>query len=135
MAQPQQSKTRPLSPHLQVYRWPVTMLTSITHRATGVANYVGTALLVWWLFSVAIGPQAYAAFASVITHPVGLLVLFGYTWSLLYHMLNGVRHLIWDTGAGFENATAESSGVLVIVASIGLAIGVWVLGLLTRGGL
>lgn len=134
MAQTQSKSARPLSPHLQVYRWPVTMLTSITHRATGIANSVGTALLAWWLVSLAMGPEAYAAFAGFAGSPIGLLVLFGYTWSLIYHMLNGVRHLIWDTGAGFDNKSAESSGVFVIVVSIALAIGIWVMGYLARGG-
>lgn len=135
MAQPERNTARPMSPHLQIYRWPVTMMTSIAHRATGIANYAGSALLAWWLVAIASGPEAYKVFATAIGSPIGLLVLFGYTWSLLYHLLNGVKHLVWDTGAGFDNKAAESSGMLVIVASIALAVGVWVLGFISRGGL
>lgn len=109
------------------------MATSITHRATGAANYAGTAILTWWLIAAASGEQAYGVFRGVAGSPIGLLVLFAYTWSLLYHLLNGIRHLIWDTGTGFENKSAESSGVLVILLSIVLACGLWALGLWSKG--
>lgn len=109
------------------------MATSITHRATGVANYAGTALLAWWLIAAAAGEDSYNMFKLVAGSPIGLLVLFGFTWSLIYHLLNGMRHLIWDTGTGFENKSAESSGLVVIILSIALACGLWVLGLMSKG--
>jgi succinate dehydrogenase cytochrome b subunit len=123
-----QARTRPLSPHLQIYRWPVTMMTSITHRATGVALAAGTVLLAWWLVALASGPGAYAAFRTAAASPIGLVVLFGFVWSLAFHLLNGIRHLAWDVGLGFAVPTAARSGVLVIVASVLLAIIVFAMG-------
>ena len=97
--QPQKrSHERPLSPHLTIWRWQVTMLASITHRATGLALMVGALVLAWWLVSVSNGPEGYESFMSVANTPVGLLILFGFTWSLAFHMLNGIRHLAWDLG-------------------------------------
>ncbi len=125
---------RPLSPHLWIYRWPVTMATSITHRATGVANYAGTFFLAWWLFAAAIGKEAYEGFQAVAGSPIGLIVLFGYTWSLIYHMINGVRHLFWDTGGGFNNATAEATGIFVYIVSFGATLFVWIVGVAGMGG-
>src|SRR6266849_4815175 len=89
--------TRPLSPHVQIYRWPLPMLMSILHRITGGGLYVGTLLMAWWLIATASGPNAYATFGAFINSWIGLLILFGYTWALLHHMLGGIRHLIWDT--------------------------------------
>lgn len=126
MAEP--AHTRPLSPHLQIYRWPVTMMTSITHRATGVALAAGTVLLAWWLIAVATGPEAYDTVRMVARSPIGLIVIFGFIWSLSFHLLNGIRHLAWDVGLGFEKSTASATGVLVIVLSVVLAIGVFVIG-------
>src|SRR6185437_16375559 len=99
MAEP--AHTRPLSPHLQIYRWPVTMMTSITHRATGVALAAGTVLLAWWLIAIATGPDAYDTVRMVARSPIGLIVIFGFIWSLAFHLLNGIRHLAWDVGLGF----------------------------------
>src|SRR5215831_329187 len=93
---------RPLSPHLQIYRWPITMAASIAHRATGIALYAGTLVLLWWVVAVASGPQPYEAFVAAVEHPLGRLVLFGFVWSLSFHMLNGIRHLAWDLGYGFK---------------------------------
>ena len=98
---------RPLSPHLQIYRLTLTMLMSIVHRITGGALYIGTVLLAWWLIAAASGPNAYAVFQSVASSFLGRIVLLGYTWALIHHMLGGVRHLIWDTGAGFGPAERE----------------------------
>jgi succinate dehydrogenase / fumarate reductase, cytochrome b subunit len=119
---------RPLSPHLQIYRWPVTMATSIVHRATGLALAAGTLLLAWWLIALAAGPQAYANFRMVAGTPLGELVLFGFIWSLAFHLLNGIRHLAWDMGYGFAVPTANKTGVLVIVLSVLAAIGIFMLG-------
>src|SRR3569623_1537495 len=91
---------RPLSPHLQIYRWPLTMALSIVHRATGVALYFGTLLLVWWLIAVSSGPGAYAAVQSFTASWIGRLIAFGYTWALMHHMLSGVRHDPADRAVG-----------------------------------
>jgi succinate dehydrogenase / fumarate reductase cytochrome b subunit len=92
---------RPLSPHLQIYKPQITMVTSITHRATGIALGVGTLLLAWWLIAVAAGPEAYATVTAFTTSWFGQIILFGFTWSLFYHLCNGIRHLFWDMGQGF----------------------------------
>lgn len=118
---------RPLSPHLTIYRWPVTMMTSITHRATGLGLSVGALVLAWWLVAVSNGPEGYAGFYSYAVSPLGLLVLFGLTWSLAFHLLNGIRHLAWDLGHGFAKATAHATGVTVIAASLLIAVGVFAL--------
>src|SRR5271169_6259674 len=97
----QKPHSRPLSPHLQIYRWPVTMATSITHRATGVALSAGTLLLAWWLIATASGPEAFATFQNLAANPIGEIVLLGFVWSLAFHLLNGIRHLAWDLGYGF----------------------------------
>lgn len=125
MAQTQAKRQRPLSPHLQIYRWPVTMATSILHRMTGVANYAGAVLLAWWLLALASGEAAYATFQGVAGSWFGLLVLFGYTWSMIFHLCNGLRHLHWDVGLLLENEKAEKSGILVFAVSGALTIAVW----------
>ena len=118
MAQQSAKRARPLSPHLQIYRWPVTMATSIAHRATGIALSAGTVLLACWLIAIAMGPKAYHVFAASAAHPIGQIVLFGLLWSLTFHFFNGVRHLAWDIGWGFEVSTANRSGVTVVFLSL-----------------
>lgn len=122
------TRERPLSPHLQIYRWPVTMATSITHRATGIALSVGTLAVAWWLIAAASGADAYDVFSSYARSPLGLLILFGFVWSLSFHLLNGIRHLAWDAGVGFNPKTAERVGVLIYALSILIAIGVFAYG-------
>ena len=100
MAEAKAPVSRPLSPHLQVYRWSWTMAMSIVHRVTGSALTLGMALLAIWLVALASGPRAFAAVQWFFGSPVGILVLFGYTWVLMHHMLGGVRHLVWDFGHG-----------------------------------
>jgi succinate dehydrogenase / fumarate reductase cytochrome b subunit len=97
MAEAKSTVARPLSPHLTIYRPMLSMMMSIVHRMTGVALYIGSLLLAWWLLAVAAGPNAYATFQSVASSFIGRVVLFGYTWALMHHMLGGLRHLIWDT--------------------------------------
>ena len=126
---------RPLSPHLQIYRWPITMAASITHRATGIALAAGTLLLSWWLIAAASGPDTYAVFARVAANPLGEIVLFGFLWSLSFHLLNGIRHLAWDVGYGFKVPTAKLTAALVYVGSLLLAAGAFAIGLMVRGGL
>jgi succinate dehydrogenase / fumarate reductase cytochrome b subunit len=116
---------RPLSPHLTVWRWQLTMLASITHRATGLALMVGALALAWWLVSVSNGPEGYESFMAAANTPIGVLVLFGFTWSLAFHMLNGVRHLAWDLGYGFDKVTATQTGSLVYVLSLVVAVGLF----------
>jgi succinate dehydrogenase / fumarate reductase cytochrome b subunit len=116
---------RPLSPHLQIYRWPVTMATSITHRATGIALAAGTLLVAWWLVATATSTGAYDLFSGVARSPIGLLVLFGFVWSLAFHLLNGIRHLAWDSGFGFQLKTAHRTGILVFALSLLIAVAVF----------
>jgi succinate dehydrogenase / fumarate reductase, cytochrome b subunit len=125
---------RPLSPHLQIYRWPITMAASITHRATGIALAAGSLLLAWWLVAAATGPDAYALFARAASNPLGEIVLFGFLWSLMFHLLNGIRHLAWDAGYGFHVPTARFTAVLVYVGSLLLAAGAFALGLMVKAG-
>jgi len=125
---------RPLSPHLQVYKWQITMVLSICHRATGVALSVGTLLLVWWLVALAMGPQAFAAAQGLIGSWLGKLVLLGWTFSLFFHLANGIRHLFWDAGYGFEIKTTTVSGWTVVVASVALTVIAWVAGLAAVAG-
>jgi len=127
-------RARPLSPHLQIYRPMLTMMMSIVHRITGAALYFGTLLLAWWLISAASGPNAYANVEWFMGSLIGRLVLLGYTWALLHHMLGGLRHLVWDMGRGFEPAERELMAVATLVGSIALTVVLWVVGYLAMGG-
>ena len=111
------SGNRPLSPHLQVYRPQLTSMLSILHRLTGVALAVGTLLLVYWLAAAASGPEAFAVARGLIGSVIGRLLLLGWTFALFYHLCNGIRHLFWDAGYGFELAAVYRSGWLVVIAS------------------
>ena len=99
---------RPLSPHIQIYRWTLTMALSILHRATGIALYAGTVVLAVWIMSVAIGPEAHGLVKGLFSHWFGRLVLLGYSWALFHHMFGGIRHFIWDFGLGFDLKSVES---------------------------
>jgi succinate dehydrogenase / fumarate reductase, cytochrome b subunit len=125
---------RPLSPHLQIYRWPITMAASITHRVTGIALAAGTLFLAWWLVAAATGPDAYALFARAAANPLGEIVLFGFLWSLMFHLLNGIRHLAWDIGYGFRVPTAKLTAALVYIGSLLLAAGAFAVGLMVKAG-
>jgi succinate dehydrogenase / fumarate reductase cytochrome b subunit len=125
---------RPLSPHLQIYKPMLTMMMSIAHRITGVGLYFGTLLLAWWLLAAASGPNAYAGISSFMSSFPGRVLLFGYTWALLHHMLGGIRHLIWDTGRGFGPHEREWLALASLVGSIGLTALIWVIGYLLMGG-
>ena len=127
-------RARPLSPHLTIYRWPVTMATSITHRMTGIALSAGTIVVAWWLIAAASGPNAYANVEWFMGSIIGRVVLFGYTWALMHHMLGGIRHLIWDTGHGFEPAEREMLAIATLVGSIAFTVILWVVGYLVMGG-
>ena len=126
-------KDRPLSPHLQIYRPMLTMMMSIVHRVTGGALYFGTLLMVWWLVAAAAGPTTYATVQWFMQTLVGRLILFGYTWALIHHMLGGIRHLIWDTGRGLGPVEREWLTMATLVGSIGLTVVLWVAGYLLMG--
>ena len=125
MATPQ----RPLSPHLQVYRWQIQMVTSILHRATGIALVAGMLGLVWGLVALAGGEKSWAAFATCAGSLLGQLVLFGFSWALAYHLLNGIRHLLWDLGWGFRIPQVYRSGYTVIALTFVLTALIWVVAL------
>jgi succinate dehydrogenase / fumarate reductase cytochrome b subunit len=124
--------SRPLSPHLQVYRWPITMAMSIAHRVTGGALYVGTLLLVWLLVAAATSEHAYDVASSVFGSILGRLVMFGYTFALFHHMLGGIRHFIWDTGRGMEPGTRETLAWANLAGSIVLTLIAWAIALAWR---
>ena len=128
MAETNTSSRRPTSPHVWIYRWTITMATSIVHRLTGVALGVGALLLTWWLLAAASGPDAFNVVHEFITSWFGRLVLFGFTWALSFHLLNGIRHLAWDTGWGFELKTATATGWFVVVLSVLITLLAWVIG-------
>ena len=118
--------TRPLSPHLTIWRWGPPMAVSILHRVTGAAlSIAGLAVLTWWLMALATGPEAYAGFARAAASPLGLVVLVGLTWSFFQHLLSGIRHLIMDTGQGFELGVNKTMAILTIVGSLILTALVW----------
>ena len=123
---------RPLSPHLQIYRWTVTMTVSVLHRITGAALYFGVVLLLWWLLAAAISDSAFETVESVFSHWLGELVLFGFSWALIHHMLGGIRHLIWDTGRGLDLRSANQLAWANIGGSIVLTVLLWVVVLWAR---
>jgi succinate dehydrogenase / fumarate reductase cytochrome b subunit len=120
-----QARQRPLSPHLTVYRWPITMTMSILHRITGGALYVGTVLMAWWLIAAATSESQFAFVDGVVGSWFGLLVLFGYSWALFHHLAGGVRHLIWDTGTGLEKHNASMLGWATLAVSVALTLALW----------
>ncbi len=122
------TRDRPLSPHLQIYRWQWTMALSIVHRMTGVALTGGTLLLVWWLLATAMGPGPYAQVEAAISSWLGQLVLFGWSWALFYHLANGIRHLFWDAGRGYELRTGYATAWLTVLASVALTALAWAIG-------
>ena len=126
----EQAAKRPLSPHLQVYRPQLTSVLSILHRITGLALASGTLLLVWWLVAAAVGQEAYAAVSGFIGSWLGLFMLLGWSAALFYHLANGIRHLVWDAGYGFELETVYRSGWAVVVATVALTALAWLIGLI-----
>jgi succinate dehydrogenase / fumarate reductase cytochrome b subunit len=121
-------QNRPLSPHLQVYRPQITSVLSILHRITGVALAVGSLLLVYWILAAAVGPEPFATAQSLVGSFIGRLLLFGWTFSLFFHLANGIRHLFWDIGHGFELKTVSVTGWTVVLAALLLTLIAWVLG-------
>ena len=132
MAPPSPKIERPLSPHLQIYRPVMTMMMSIAHRITGAALYVGSILLVAWLLAAAAGPDAFVRAQTFMGSPIGLLLLFGFTWALFHHALGGIRHLIWDFGYGMEPGTRMNMARVTPIAAAMLTLLIWIVALLVR---
>jgi succinate dehydrogenase / fumarate reductase cytochrome b subunit len=123
---------RPLSPHLQIYKPIMTMVMSILHRITGGALYFGTILVAWWLVAAAAGPEYFATVSDIYGSILGRLVLFGFTWALVHHMLGGLRHFVWDMGYGFGREAREWMARATIIASVAVTILLWVVGYAVR---
>lgn len=117
--------TRPLSPHLQIYKWQVQMVTSILHRATGIALAVGTLIVLWGLIALASGEDAFNQFKICMGSPVGMILMIGWTWAFFFHLCNGIRHLIQDAGAGYAIAQFVRSSWASVIVSIVLTLIVW----------
>jgi len=124
---------RPMSPHMQVWKWHLTMASSILHRFTGIGNYIGIALVIAWLFATAVGPDLYEPLAGLIGSIWGQLILFGFTLSVSYHLLNGLRHLVMDAGQGYAPKLASLTAGLVIVLAAVMAVAIWLLAGLVPG--
>ena len=133
MAETRVPLQRPLSPHLSIYKPMLTMMMSIVHRVTGASLYFGTLLLVWWLVAAASGPNAYSRVQWFMGTFIGRLILFGYTWALIHHMLGGIKHLIWDLGYGFGPVEREWLTVATLIGSVGFTILVWFVAYLVMG--
>ena len=115
----------PLSPHIQIYRWHISSLLSITHRISGVINLLALILIFFWLIAFSFGENNYQSFLLIINSFFGKFILIGFTWSMSFHILSGIRHLAWDMGFGFEIKTANISGIIVLIFSLTLTIIFW----------
>lgn len=128
-------KERPLSPHLQIYdMFQLTSMLSVVHRGTGIFLALGTPLLVYWLWAIATGPESYQHFTTLLGHWIGQLILLGWTFALFYHLCNGIRHLFWDIGKGFEISTLYTTGKVVMLVSVLLTACTWALATGLLGG-
>jgi len=132
-------RERPVSPHLMtggfgsplLWRWHITMLTSILHRASGIGLYVGGLIAAWWAISLAQGPERYAQFKGLMGSLPGKVVMFGLTLAFFYHLANGVRHLVWDTGRGLDVKTANASSVMIFAFTAAATFAIWYLAIVT----
>ena len=115
----------PLSPHLQIYRWHISSLLSITQRISSIINLLALVLIFIWVFVLSAGENNYESFLLVINSFVGKFILIGFSWSMIFHLLSGIRHLVWDLGYGFEIKTANMSGIIVIISSLVLTVIFW----------
>lgn len=120
---------RPLSPHLQIYKPQITSVLSILHRATGVAAGIGTLLLTWWLIALAAGPESFEVVQDFIGSVVGIVIMIGFTWALFFHLCNGIRHLTWDLGWGFQLPQVTATGWAAVIGSAVLTALAWILAL------
>lgn len=128
------TRNRPLSPHLQIYKPQITSILSITHRATGVVLAGGALFLTYWLTSAAYGPEAFERTHAFFATVIGRLLLLGFTFAFFYHMCNGIRHLFWDAGKGFDMQTLNRSGIAVVIAATALTLAGWSFAYMVRGG-
>lgn len=133
MAEAKRAIERPLSPHLSVYRIQMNTVMSIVHRLTGAALYFGTLLLAAWLIAAAMGEKQFNLVNELFGHPIGKLILFGYSWAIFHHMLGGLRHFLWDTGRGFEIWQVNLLAWMTLIGSITLTLATWAIGLSLRG--
>ena len=120
-------KNRPLSPHLQVYKWQLSSLLSITHRLTSIINTAGISLICFWIIFLYMGEDCYKYFLIFSSSFLGKFILVGFTWSFCYHLLNGLRHLFWDLGYGYEIKIANLSGIIVLISSFLLTVTLWII--------
>ena len=125
---------RPLSPHIGIYRWPITMVSSILNRATGIALSIGSLLLVWWLVAAASGPEEFASAQAFVASPLGLFLLLGWTASLFFHFFAGIRHLLWDAGIGFARPGLNPQSYIVLALTACATFLVWVAGYMSFSG-
>ncbi len=126
-------KTRPLSPHLSIYRWQISMVLSILHRITGVGLGIGTLLICYWFISIASGPKSFNTAQWFFDSIIGKILLLGFTIALVFHLLNGIRHLFWDMGLGFDLNTSRKSGWIVVVFTFVFTLLIWVLAYWVKG--
>lgn len=127
-------RPKPLSPHLQIWRWTPTMASSILHRITGVGLAGGILFFTAWLVAAAIGAETYAQVQAAARHPLGLVVLAGFTLAFVFHLLNGIRHLVWDFGHGFTPAVASRASIVIFVLTLVISAGVWAAAFAINGG-
>lgn len=127
-------KERPLSPHATIYKLGLPMILSFIHRLCGIALAVGIIPLIYWLYSISEGAESYSRFQSYSSHWLGQTILFCWTFALFYHLCNGIRHLFWDIGRGFEIKTLYTSGIVSVITAISLTLGTWVLVALKQSG-
>ncbi len=118
----------PLSPHLQIYRWQISSLLSIVHRITGILNLLGLIFISAWIFSAGLGENLYECFSFLLKSFFGKFILIGFTWSMSFHLLTGIRHFFLDLGYGYEIKTANFSGITVVISSLVLTVILWLLG-------
>ena len=115
----------PLSPHIQIYKWHISSLVSITHRISGVINLIALILIFFWLLAFNLGESNYELYLLIINSFFGKFILIGFTWSMSFHILSGIRHLVFDLGYGYEIKIANISGLIVIISSLFLTILFW----------
>jgi len=127
--------SRPLSPHLLIYKPQLTSVLSFTHLSTGVALVFGTFVLAWWLIAAAAGPGPFGVVQAVISSWFGRLLLFGWTFALFYHLCNGIRHMCWDAGKCLEVSALYASGWVVVITSTSLTLVAWIWGYAAMGAL
>ena len=121
------SRQRPLSPHLQIYKPQITSLLSILHRGTGIVLSIGSIILVLWIVTLTLGESTYLMYSNIINNWFGKFIIFGFTFALFYHLSNGIRHLFWDAGYGYELNHAYISGISVIISSLLLTFITWLI--------